>query len=92
MEERTGTANSLFLQGTAGDINPKDNGEYITGEKLANEVISVLNKPMTKIEGPTVILYSIQLIFPSSPGQKKKSVHSGNRIQAKPAMYMPRKT
>jgi hypothetical protein len=52
IEERTGTANSLFLQGTAGDINPRDNGEYITGEKLANEVISVLNKPMTKIEGP----------------------------------------
>ncbi len=52
VEERTGTVNSLFLQGTAGDINPKDNGEYITGEKLANEVISVLNKPMTKIEGP----------------------------------------
>ena len=52
IEERTGTVNSLFLQGTAGDINPKDNGEYITGEKLANEVISVLNKPMTKIEGP----------------------------------------
>jgi hypothetical protein len=52
IEERTGTSNSLFLQGTAGDINPKDNGEYITGEKLANEVISVLTKPMTKIEGP----------------------------------------
>jgi hypothetical protein len=52
IEDRTGTVNSLFLQGTAGDINPKDNGEYITGEKLANEVISVLNKPMTKIEGP----------------------------------------
>ena len=52
IEERTGTANSLFLQGTAGDINPKDNGEYITGEKLANEVIAVLNKQMTKIEGP----------------------------------------
>ena len=34
VEERTGTSNSLFLQGTAGDINPKDNGEYITGEKL----------------------------------------------------------
>ena len=51
VEERTGTNNSLFLQGTAGDINPVDNGEYISGEKLANEVISVLGKPMTKIEG-----------------------------------------
>jgi hypothetical protein len=52
VEERTGTSNSLFLQGTAGDINPKDNGEYISGEKLSNEVISVLNRPMNKISGP----------------------------------------
>ncbi len=52
VEERTGTNCSLFLQGTAGDINPRDNGEYITGEKLANEVIAVLNRPMRKIEGP----------------------------------------
>ena len=51
VEERTGTSNSLFLQGTAGDINPKDNGEYITGEKLANEIIGVLKRPMKKIEG-----------------------------------------
>jgi hypothetical protein len=52
VEERTGTSNSLFLQGTAGDINPKDNGEYITGEKLANNVVEILNNPMKKIEGP----------------------------------------
>jgi hypothetical protein len=51
LEERTRTSNSIFLQGTAGDINPRDNGEYITGEKLSNEVISVLNKPMTEITG-----------------------------------------
>jgi hypothetical protein len=51
VEERTGTVNSLFLQGTAGDINPRDNGEYITGEKLSNEVIAVLNRPLTKIDG-----------------------------------------
>jgi len=52
IERRTGTANSLFLQGTAGDINPRDNGEHITGEKLANEVIAVLKRPMEKIIGP----------------------------------------
>ena len=46
VEERTETENAFFLQGTAGDINPRDNGEYITGEKLANEVISVLSKTM----------------------------------------------
>jgi hypothetical protein len=51
-EERTGTVNSLFLQGTAGDINPRDNGEYISGEKLSNEIVAVLNRPMTEIKGP----------------------------------------
>ena len=62
IEERTGTTNSLFLQGTAGDINPKDNGEYITGEKLSNEVIAILGRPMTKIDGPiTCFLDTINL-------------------------------
>jgi len=62
IEERTGTTNSLFLQGTAGDINPIDNGEYITGEKLSNEVIAILGRPMTKINGPiTCYLDTINL-------------------------------
>ena len=52
LEDRTGSSNSLFLQGTAGDINPKDNGEYISGEKLSNDVMAVLCQPMKKIEGP----------------------------------------
>ena len=51
VEEKTGASNSLFLQGTAGDINPRDNGEYISGKKLANEVIAVLNRPMIELRG-----------------------------------------
>ena len=51
LEDRTGTTTSLFLQGTAGDINPRDNGAFISGEKLANEVFAVINKPMTEIKG-----------------------------------------
>jgi len=66
VEERTGTSNSLFLQGTAGDINPKDNGEYITGEKLANEVIAVLNRPMNKISGP-ISFYLDTINIPITP-------------------------
>jgi len=69
VEERTRTSNALFLQGTAGDVNPKDNGEYITGEKLANEVIAVLGRPMTKIIGPiTCFLDTIN--FPVTPWSK----------------------
>ena len=71
LEERTGTTNSLFLQGTAGDINPKDNGEYITGEKLANEVIEILNKPMTKIEGQ-ISFFLDTIKIPITPWSKEE--------------------
>jgi hypothetical protein len=71
LEERTGTTNSLFLQGTAGDINPKDNGEYITGEKLANEVIAILNKPMTKIEG-SISSFLDTINIPITPWSKEE--------------------
>ena len=73
VEERTGTSNSLFLQGTAGDINPKDNGEYITGEKLANEVIAVLNRPMNKINGP-ISCYLDTINIPITPWTKEKII------------------
>ncbi|MDD5435789.1 MAG: hypothetical protein PH343_10205, partial [Nitrospira sp.] len=71
VEERTGTSNSLFLQGTAGDINPSDNGEYISGEKLANEVIAVLNRPMTKINGP-ISFYLDTINIPITPWTKEE--------------------
>ncbi|MCX6226959.1 MAG: hypothetical protein NTV01_19790 [Bacteroidia bacterium] len=71
VEERTGTSNSLFLQGTAGDINPIDNGEYITGEKLANEVIAVLNRPMTKLSGP-ISCFLDTINFPVIPWTKEE--------------------
>ena len=73
LEERTGTTHSLFLQGTAGDINPKDNGEYITGEKLANEVIAVLNRPMTKING-SVSCFLDTINIPVTPWTKEKII------------------
>jgi len=71
VEERTGTSNSLFLQGTAGDINPKDNGEYITGEKLSNEVIAVLSRPMNKINGP-ISCYLDTINIPITPWTKEE--------------------
>jgi hypothetical protein len=71
LEDRTGTYNSVFLQGTAGDINPKDNGEYISGEKLANEVIAVLNRPMKKIEGP-VSFFLDTINLPITPWTKEE--------------------
>ncbi|HPT20788.1 MAG TPA: hypothetical protein PLR88_02490, partial [Bacteroidales bacterium] len=71
VEERTNTSNSLFLQGTAGDINPKDDGEYITGERLSNEVIAILNRPMTKLEGQ-ISYYLDTINLPVTPWSNEK--------------------
>lgn len=71
VEERTGASNSIFLQGAAGDINPKDNGEYITGEKLANEVVSVLYKPMNKISG-SISYFLDSILIPITPRTKEE--------------------
>ena len=73
VEERTRTSNSLFLQGTAGDIDPKDDGEHITGEKLAKEVIAVLDRPITRLNGP-VSFYLDTIRIPVSPWPKDKII------------------
>lgn len=52
IEKQMGTGQTLFLQGTAGDINPIDKTEDITGKKLGEEVVSVLQRPMQRITGP----------------------------------------
>jgi hypothetical protein len=79
LEERTGTANSMYLQGTAGDINPKDNGEYITGEKLSNDVITILNKPMQKITGPiSCFLDTINIAITPWPKEKINEFRAKN--------------
>jgi hypothetical protein len=65
IEEKSGITRTLFLQGTAGDINPTDNSEYTTGEKLGNEVLAVLNRPMKRISGPlTFFLDSVAFDVP----------------------------
>ena len=82
VERRTGTTNSLFLQGTAGDINPRDNGENISGEKLANEVIAVLKRPMEKINGPiTFFLDTINI--PVTPWTKEEIIAYRNANEGK---------
>lgn len=71
LEQRTGTSNAMFLQGTAGDINPIDNGEYITGEKLTNEVMSVLNKPMIELKG-VISFYLDTINIPIKPWTREE--------------------
>jgi len=83
VERRTGTSNSLFLQGTAGDINPRDNGENISGEKLASEVIAVLNRPMEKIMGP-VSFFLDTINIPIKPWTKEEIVSYKQVNEEKP--------
>lgn len=83
VEERTGTSNSLFLQGTAGDINPRDDGEYITGEKLANEVIAVISRPMTELRGG--ISYSLDTInIPITPWTSEEIIRYREENSTRP--------
>ncbi|MBK9389798.1 MAG: hypothetical protein IPN68_06260 [Bacteroidetes bacterium] len=83
VERRTGTSNSLFLQGTAGDINPRDNGENISGEKLASEVIAVLKRPMEKITGP-VSFFLDTINIPIKPWTKEEIVSYKQVNEEKP--------
>ncbi|MEN6453506.1 MAG: glucose/galactose MFS transporter [Prolixibacteraceae bacterium] len=83
IEERTGATNAVFLQGTAGDINPRDNGEQITGEKLANEVISVIGKQMNRITGP-ITFYLDTIHIPITPMTKEEVIAFREQNRNKP--------
>ncbi len=83
VEERTGAMNSVFLQGAAGDINPRDNGEYITGEKLAGEVLSVLSNPMNSLTGP-ITFYLDTVHIPITPMTKEEVITFRDQNKDKP--------
>jgi hypothetical protein len=90
IEERTNTSNSLFLQGTAGDINPVDDGEYITGEKLANEVITVLGRPLNEIRG-TISGYLDTINIKVDPWSREKIIAFREENIKKPGDISSRK-
>ena len=74
IKEKSGITQTLFLQGTAGDINPLDNSEFITGEKLANEVMSVINGPMQRVSGP--LSYYLDTVEVKVPIRSKEEIVS----------------
>jgi hypothetical protein len=66
LKEKAGAANSIFINGCSGDINPKDNSNEKTGTELANDVISLITGNMQSVAGP--ISYSLDSIqIPSKP-------------------------
>lgn len=51
VKAKAGAAHTMFLQGCAGDINPRSLSYIETGTELANDVLKVLNGPMEKLRG-----------------------------------------
>ena len=70
IEEKTDVVSTIFLQGCAADINPKD--PYKTsGAKLAGDVIRVLEKEMTPITG-NIRFVMDSLLIPTNPWTKEQ--------------------
>lgn len=73
LEEKIGSGNALFVQGCAGDINPRDEDHTKTGTVLANDVLKVLDGNMPQIKGD--ISYTLDTIsIPTNPWSKEKIV------------------
>lgn len=51
VEEGANSGNAIFIQGCAGDINPKNNSYVKTGQELSTDVLGVLNGNMKKLAG-----------------------------------------
>ena len=64
--ERSGALNTLFLQGCGGDINPLYDDFNTMGSILAEDVLKILDRPMTPIDGE--ISYAMDsLLIPIKP-------------------------
>ncbi|RYU90923.1 hypothetical protein EWM62_09835 [Mucilaginibacter terrigena] len=71
LEEKTGSKTALFVQGCAGDINPRDDSHQKTGTDLGNDVLKVLNGDMPQIKGD--ISYTMDTLnIPTHPWSKEK--------------------
>jgi hypothetical protein len=64
--EHKGINHTLFLQGCAGDINPRDADHVKTGEALAANVLDVLAVPMQSITGG-ITYHMDSILFPVTP-------------------------
>jgi hypothetical protein len=74
LEEKTGAGNALFVQGCAGDINPRDEDHRKTGTDLGNDVLKILAGDMTPIDGD--ISYTLDsLLVPTNPWSKEKIIN-----------------
>jgi hypothetical protein len=71
LEEKTGSKTALFIQGCAGDINPRDDDHRKTGGDLANDVLKILDHDMSQLKG--TIAYTMDTIsIAANPWSREK--------------------
>lgn len=71
LEEKTGSKTALFIQGCAGDINPRDDDHRKTGSDLANDVLKILDYDMSQLKGG--VAYSMDTIsIATNPWSREK--------------------
>jgi hypothetical protein len=71
LEENQPNTTALFMQGCAGDINPRDNQPEVTGHKLAADAGQVLGQEMTPLQG-SLSFYLDTLQAPAAPWDRDK--------------------
>lgn len=71
LEEKTGSKTALFIQGCAGDINPRDDDHRKTGSDLANDVLKILGHDMSRLKGG--VAYTMDTIsIAANPWSREK--------------------
>lgn len=83
IESRANINHSLFLQGCAGDINPNTTFRA-TGKQLAENVISVIDKTMSPIEG-NISFHLDTISIPVTPWSREQIEDYLQKAEANPA-------
>lgn len=87
LEGKEGIAHSVFIQGCAGDINPKDQDYMTTGRDLSADVQQVIAGPMEKITG-RINFYIDTMLFPVKPMATREAAVTMHQESAKHAGEM----
>ena len=66
IQEKTNAENAIFIQGCAGDIDPKSDNHVETGEELTADVVKVLGNNMTRVKGDISFAMD-QILIPVKP-------------------------
>ena len=79
LEGKNGVSNTVFIQGCAGDINPKDANHTNTGQALAANVQEVMAGDMQAVTGG-ITCYTDSVSFPTTPMSREavQAMHDSN--------------